>query len=134
VRGDNIVTTVDELLFFDAHQDALPLYEAFGEAVLGKVPDARIEVKKTQISFFDRRMFAAVSFTPVRKAKERPKPFLTITFGLPYRKESDRIDVAVEAYPNRWTHHVMIGSAEEVDEELVSWIIEADEFAKNKKR
>ena len=128
------MTTVYELLFFDAHQDALPLYEAFREAVLGKMPDARIEVKKTQISFFDRRMFAAVSFAPVRKAKERPKPFLTITFGLPYRKESDRIDVAVEAYPHRWTHHVMIGSAEEVDEELVSWIIEADEFAKNKKR
>ena len=40
----------------------------------------------------------------------------------------------MEAYPHRWTHHVMIGSAEEVDEELVSWIIEADEFAKNKKR
>ena len=128
------MTTVDELLFFDAHRDALPLYEAFREAVLGKVPDARIEVKKTQISFFDRRMFAAVSFAPVRKAKERPKPFLTITFGLAYRKESGRIDVAVEAYPHRWTHHVMIGSAEEVDEELVSWIIEADEFAKNKKR
>ena len=126
--------TVDELLFFDSHRDALALYEAFRDAVLAKVPDTRIEVKKTQISFFDRRMFAAVSFAPVRKAKERPKPFLTITFGLPYRKESDRIDVAVEAYPNRWTHHVMIGSAEEVDEELVSWIIEADEFAKNKKR
>ena len=128
------MTTVDELLFFDAHRDALPLYEAFREAVFGKMPDARIEVKKTQISYFDRRMFAAVSFAPVRKAKERPKPFLTITFGLPYRKESDRIDVAVEAYPNRWTHHVMIGSAEEVDEELVSWIVEAAEFAKNKKR
>ena len=128
------MTTVDELLFFNAHQDALALYETFRESVLGKVPDARIEVKKTQISFFDRRMFAAVSFTPVRKAKERPKPFLTITFGMSYRKESDRIDVAVEAYPNRWTHHVMIGSAEEVDEELVSWIVEAAEFAKNKKR
>ena len=128
------MTTVDELLFFNAHQDALALYETFRESVLGKVPNARIEVKKTQISFFDRRMFAAVSFAPVRKAKERPKPFLTITFGLAYRKESGRIDVAVEAYPNRWTHHVMIGSVEEVDEELVSWIIEADEFAKNKKR
>ena len=128
------MTTVDELLFFDAHQDALALYEAFRESVLGKVPDARIEVKKTQISFFDRRMFAAVSFALVRKAKDRPKSFLTITFGLSYRKESDRIDAAVEAYPNRWTHHVMIGSAEEVDEELVSWIVEAAEFAKNKKR
>ena len=134
MRGANLLTTVNEMLFFDSKPDALALYEAFREAVLAKVPDARIEVKKTQISFFDRRMFAAVSFAPVRKAKDRPKPFLTITFGLVYRKESDRIDAAVEGYPNRWTHHVMIGSVEEVDEELVSWIIEADEFAKNKKR
>ena len=134
MRGDNILTTVDELLFFDAHQGALPLYEAFREAVIEKVPEVRIEVKKTQISFFDRRMFAAVSFAPVRKAKDRPKTFLTITFGLSYRKESDRIDVAVEAYPNRWTHHVMIGTVEEVDKELVSWIVEAAEFAKNVKR
>ena len=128
------MTTVDELLFFDSHQDALTLYQAFREAVLGKVPDTRIEVKKTQISFFNRRMFAAVSFAPVRKAKDRPNPFLTITFGLPYRKEPNRIDVAVEAYPNRWTHHVMIGTVEEVDKELVSWIVEAAEFAKNVKR
>ena len=128
------MTTVDELLFFDSHQDALILYQAFCDAVLGKVPDTRIEVKKTQISFFNRWMFAAVSFAPVRKAKDRPKPFLTITFGLPYRTESDRIDLAVEAYPNRWTHHVMIGTAEEVDKELVSWIVEAAEFAKNVKR
>ena len=132
VRGANLLTTVNEMLFFDSKPDALALYEAFREAVLAKVPDARIEVKKTQISFFDRRMFAAVSFAPVRKAKERPSPFLTITFGLPYRKESARIDVATEPYPNRWTHHVMIGTVEEIDEELLSWIIEADEFAKKK--
>ena len=79
------MTTVNEMLFFDSKPDALALYEAFREAVLAKVPDARIEVKKTQISFFDRRMFAAVSFAPVRKAKDRPKSFLTITFGLAYR-------------------------------------------------
>ena len=41
------MTTADEQLFFDTHQDALPLYEAFREAVLEKVPDARIEVRKT---------------------------------------------------------------------------------------
>ena len=123
------MTTVNELLFFDSKPDALALYEAFREAVLEKVPNARIEVKKTQISFFNRRMFAAVSF-----AKDRPKSFLTITFGLAYRKESDRIDAAVEAYPNRWTHHVMIGSVEEVDGELLSWIVEAAEFAQNMKR
>lgn len=121
--------SMDELFFFDVKSKTLPLYEAFRKAVLNKVPDARIEVKKTQISFFNRRMFAAASFTPVRKAKDRPDPFLTITFGLPYRKESPRIDVAVEPYPNRWTHHVMVGTEEEIDVELLSWIGEAAVFA-----
>ena len=124
--------STDVLFFFDSKPDALPLYETFRDAVLERLPECRIETKKTQISFFSRRMFAAVSFTPVRKAKDRPKPFLTITFGLPYRKESPRIDVAVEPYPNRWTHHVMIGNEEEIDEEMLSWIMEAAEFADRK--
>ena len=124
--------SIDELFFFDAKPTALPLYVAFRESVVARWPDTRIEVKKTQISFFDRRMFAAVSFTPVRRAKDRPDPFLTITFGLPYRKKSVRIDVATEPYPNRWTHHVMIGTEEEIDDELLSWIEEAADFAGRK--
>ena len=46
---EHFLTTVNELLFLDAKPDALALYEAFREAVLAKVPDTRIEVKKTQI-------------------------------------------------------------------------------------
>ena len=121
-----------ELFFFDAKPAALPLYEAFRESVIGRWPDTRIEAKKSQISFFNRRMFAAISFTPVRKAKDRSDPFLTITFGLPYRKESPRIDAAVEPYPHRWTHHVMIGAAEEIDDELLSWSAEAAAFGGSK--
>ena len=121
--------TPDELLFFDSHPSALPLYEAVKEHITAEIPDVRIEVKKTQISFFKRHMFAAVSFTPVRKAKERPDPFLTVTFGLHCRVDSRRIDAAVEPYPNRWTHHVMIGSAEEADAELMGWIREAAAFS-----
>ena len=49
MRGDNILTTVNELLFFDSKPDALAMYEAFREAVFAKVPDTRIEVEKTQI-------------------------------------------------------------------------------------
>lgn len=122
----------DELFFFNAKIAALPLYKTFREAVIARWPEARIVAKKSQISFFNRHMFAAVSFTPVRKAKDRPDPFLTITFGLPYRKESARVDVATEPYPNRWTHHAMIGTTEEIDDELLSWISEAAEFTKRK--
>ena len=124
--------TADELFFFDEKPDALRLYECFRKDVLDRFPDTRIETKKTQISFFNRRMFAVISFTPVRRAKDRPDPFLTITFGLSYRKESPRVDVAVEPYPNRWTHHVVIGTETEIDEELLSWIEEAADFAGRK--
>lgn len=131
-EGPDSALTPEELAFFDAKPASLPLYEAFRDAVLASAPGMRIEVRKTQISFFLRRMFAAVSFTPVRHAKDRPDPYLTITFGLPYQKESDRIDVAIEPYPNRWTHHVMIGDAAEVDSELLTWIEEAAAFAERR--
>ena len=120
-------------MFFDGHPAALPLYEKLKDSILAEVPEARIEVKKTQISFFTKRMFAAASFTPVRKAKDRPEPFLTVTFGLADRVASGRIDAAVEPYPGRWTHHVMIGSAEEVDAELMGWIREAAAFSSGKR-
>ena len=120
-------------MFFESHPAALPLYEKLKGSILAEVPEARIEVKKTQISFFTKHMFAAVSFTPVRKAKERPEPFLTVTFGLRARVISPRIDAVAEPYPGRWTHHVMIGSAEEADAELMGWIREAAAFSSGKR-
>lgn len=125
--------TLNELLFFDRHPAALPLYEKLKGSILAEIPETRIEVRKTQISFFTKHMFAAASFTPVRKAKERPDPFLTVTFGLRCRKNSPRIAATVEPYPDRWTHHVMIGSTEEVDAELMGFIREAAIFSSGKR-
>ena len=124
---------MDEIMFFDGRPAALPLYEKLKDGILAEVPESRIEVKKTQISFFTKHMFAAVSFTPVRRAKDRPEHFLTVTFGLRYKAASPRIDAATEPYPGRWTHHVMIGSAEEVDGELLGWIREAAVFSSGKR-
>lgn len=123
----------DILLFFNEHADALPIYERLEEQILARIPDVRIRAAKTQISFSDPWGFAYVSFNPCRKAKERPKGWLTLTFGLGYRKESARIDAATEPYPNRWTHHVMLGSPAEVDEELMEWICEAAAFSAAKR-
>ena len=38
----NKSVSVDELLFFDSKQQALPLYISFREAVSERVPDVRI--------------------------------------------------------------------------------------------
>ncbi|NBK93152.1 hypothetical protein D5278_14380 [bacterium 1XD21-13] len=122
----------DILLFFDKHPEALPLYEALEEKILSEIEDVTVKVQKTQISFSNKHNFAFVSFLPVRKAKERPDIYIVVTFGLGYRKESPRIDVAVEPYPNRWTHHMLISKPEEIDDELMEWIREASIFSAGK--
>ena len=121
------------LFFFNDHMDAFPLYERLEELILEQIPDVKIKVSKTQISFSNKRGFAFVSFNPCRKAKDRPDVWMTISFGLGYRKDSPRIDVATEPYPNRWTHHMMVGSEEEIDAELMGWIREAAEFSASKR-
>ena len=123
----------DILFFFGEHIDALPIYERLEDAIGSRIPDVKIKAAKTQITFANKRGFAFVSFNPCRKAKERPAVWMTVTFGLGCRKESPRIDVATQPYPGRWTHHVMVGSEEEIDEELLDWIKEAADFSAAKK-
>lgn len=111
--------TQDELLFLGTHMEALPLYETFREAVLAAVSGAKIRVEKAQITFAERRGFAFLSLHPARRSGERPPVWMTVSFGLGYRKASPRIDAAVEPYPGRWTHHVTVGSPAEIDAELL---------------
>ena len=124
----------DILFFFGEHMEALPMYERLENAILTRIPDVKIKVAKTKITFACRLCFAFVSFNPCGKAKDRPAVWMTVTFGLGYRKESPRIDIATEPYPGRWTHHVMVGSVDEIDEELLGWIQEAADFSAAKKR
>ena len=123
----------DILFFFGEHMEALPMYEKLEERILSRIPDVKIKVAKTQITFSNKRGFAFVSFNPCRRVKDRPEVWMTVTFGQGYRTESPRIDVAIEPYPNRWTHHVMVGSVEEIDEELMDWIKEAAVFSAGKR-
>lgn len=124
---------MEEILqFFDAHPDAFPLYDKFEKCVMEHVPEARIKVQKTQISFYNRHMFACVSFARVRKKKDCPDSYIVVTFGLNHRAVSPRIDIATEPYPNRWTHHVLISELSEIDDELMAWMEEAACFSDRK--
>lgn len=121
------------VFFFESKPMALPLYETLEEKILSKISNVTVKVQKTQITFSNKHNFAFVSFLPVRKAKERPDIYIVVTFGLSYKKESPRIDAAVEPYPNRWTHHILISSMEEIDDELIDWLREASDFSANKR-
>lgn len=123
----------DLLFFFGGHLDALPIYKHLEHQVLTQIPDVKIKVQKTQITFSNKRGFAFVSFLPVRKAKIRPKTFITVTFGHHQRIESPRISAATEPYPNRWTHHLLVSNEKEIDDELMGWIREAAEFSASKR-
>ena len=128
------IKNMDEqiLQFFDRYPDAIPLYEKFEKCVEDLVPEVRIKVQKTQISFYNRHMFVCVSFARVRRKKDCPDCYIVVTFGLEHKAESPRIDIATEPYPNRWTHHVLISELEEIDDELMGWIREAAEFSDRK--
>lgn len=84
------------LYFFDKHPEALPLYETFEGKVKAIVSDVRIKVQKTQISFYNKHMFACVSFARVRKKKDCPENFIVVTISLSHKLESPRVDIATE--------------------------------------
>ena len=118
----------DVLFFFDGKPTELALYQALERAMAARFPEASVKVQKSQISFYHRHLFAAASL-PLRRRKEWPKECLLVTFGLSRRLSSPRIAVAVEPYPNRWTHHVVVAREAEIDGELLDWLAEAYDFA-----
>lgn len=122
----------DVLMFFNEHPASLPLFEAFRSELFRRFPDISMRVQKTQISFYRRYMFVCVSLLRVRRKAELPDPYIVVTLGLPCPLVSDRVAVITEAYPGRWTTHIVVGSCEELDSELYSWVEEAYAFAGRK--
>lgn len=127
-----MIMNADSLLFFDKHMDAVPLYEALENRILKEIENVQIKVQKSQISFYNKHLFACVSFARVRKKKDCPASYIVVTFGLDHKLESPRVEIATEPYPNRWTHHFLVADTEEIDDELMAWIREAAVFSNTK--
>lgn len=122
----------DEFIFFDGHMAALPLYEAFAGTLFERFPATSMRVQKTQITFSNRHVYACASLARVKKKAELPEAYLVITLGLPYALASGRVAVKTEPYPGRWTTHIVVGTPDELDEELWGWVGQAYEFAESK--
>ena len=122
----------DVLFFFDGHPEELTLYEALFGSMERAFPEGSVKVQKTQISFYGRHLFAMASL-PVRRRKDWPKICLVVTFGLGYRLDSPRVAMASEPYPGRWTHHILVTTADQIDGELMGWLREAWDFAESKR-
>lgn len=124
--------TGDELMFFDAHRAAVPLYEVFAGELLRRFPDTSMRVQKSQITFSNRHVYACVSFARVKKKAELPDAYMVVTLGLSYPLDSSRVAVKTEPYPGRWTTHMVVSGPAELDGEFWAWTTQAYEFAQNK--
>lgn len=122
----------DILFFFDGKPLELSLYEALFHRLEAEFPDASVKVQKSQISFYGRHLFGAASL-PVRRKKDWPEHCIVVTIGLSHQLTSPRVAVAVEPYPSRWTHHVLISEETQIDDELMEWLREAYAFAESKR-
>lgn len=121
----------DLLFFFEGRPLELSLFQALFRRMEAEFPEAAVKVQKSQISFYSRHLFAAASL-PLRRRRGWPEECLVVTIGLSHRLASPRVAAAVEPYPNRWTHHVLITREEEIDGELMGWLREARDFARAK--
>ena len=119
-------------MFFDAHRDTLPIFTALEATLYEHFPEMQKRVQKTQVTYYHKHVFACVSFARVRRKTELPESWLTLTLGLPYALDSERVAAKTEVYPGRWTTHLVIGTPEELDEELLSWIEQAYVFSERK--
>ena len=79
-----------------------------------------MKVSKTQISWGNPLQFAVLS--QPRRAAQRRTGALLATLGLGRRVEHPRILQAVEPYPGRWTHHLLLTAPEDVDGLLAAWL------------
>lgn len=122
--------TADVLAFLGGEPGKIALFEAYKAAVLFCGESAR-KVTKTQISWGNPYLFAMLSHP--RRAADRKSGALLATFGLNRRLDSPRILQAVEPYPGRWTHHILVTEAGQIDEELMGWLREAWDFAESKR-
>jgi hypothetical protein len=115
--------------FFSKMPAALTLYEAAEKKILA-MPNVQLEVKRSQISFRSRRVFAWI-WLPIRRIKNRPEIYIIMTFGLDHQIISPRIIEAIEPYPNRWTHHLIIEKTSDIDEEVMCWLQQTYMFAQS---
>lgn len=123
-----LIYTPEVSAFFDGKPWALPLWEEAAGAILSLGPEIEIRYAKTQITFRTGNGFAFISL-PYRRRKGWPKECIILTFGLGEPVEHPRIAVKTEAAPGRWTHHLLLSEAGQVDETVMEWLKAAYAFS-----
>jgi hypothetical protein len=108
--------------FFAGCEESKRIFEALHRAI-GALGPAQLRVTKSQVAFRRRRAFA-FAWMPGRYLRGKHAP-LVLTLSLQRRDASSRWKEIVEPAPGRFTHHLELYSAADVDGEVSAWLREA---------
>jgi hypothetical protein len=118
--------------FFESSPQSKPLFDDLAIALLSAFPESSFKVQKSQIALISKKPYAAV-WLPIREITDRPKDYLILSFGLDTKIDHERIVEVNEPYPNRFMHHVLISSKEDIEETLMNWLKQAIDFSNHKR-
>ena len=114
--------------FFARKPEALPSVRAFLLGALERWPEAEIVTQKSQVGLRDPRSFCALT-APGKHVRGRAVPGALLSLFLPRPLETELLVLAVEAYPGRFTNHLILPACpEEFGPDLWAWTAEARRF------
>lgn len=114
--------------FLSRKPAALPAARAFLLGALERWPEAEVVTQKSQVGLRDPRPFCALTL-PGKSVKGKPTPGAQLSLFLPRPLMTERLILAVEAYPGRFTNHLALPEdPAELDEDLWTWTAEARRF------
>lgn len=112
--------TVDD--FFAGHEDSRRIFDVLASMVVAVGP-AAMRVTKSQVAFCRRRAFAWAWLPGMYLHGEYA--LLVLTVALWRRDPSPRWKEVVEPAPGRFTHHLELWSAGDIDNQVFAWLREA---------
>ena len=112
--------------FFAGCDEPRQIFDALHRAIEAIGP-AEVRVTKSQVAFRRRKAFA-LAWMPGQYLRGKIAP-LVLTLALRRRDPSPRWKEIVEPAPGRFTHHLELYGASDIDDEVRRWLREAWEAA-----
>jgi len=111
---------------FAGHPQALTVFRNV-RSMLEALGPLEVRTTKSQIAFRRRRGFAYL-WRPGQYL-HKPTAEVVLSFALGRHDPSPRFKEVVQPSPNNWMHHLEIGDADDIDDEVRSWLREAADRA-----
>ena len=105
--------------FFEGYEKSREIFKSLQNAIKS-LGQAGIKVSKSQAAFVRKKIFARV-WIPQQYLQRKAAP-LVLTLGFRHRDPSPRWKEIVEPGPGRFTHHLELHAAQDIDAQVKAWL------------